>query len=46
MQYLYIHTDEQKAVFVITDDKFSTVYLTGHQLFSYLKLFAAKWQCL
>ena len=45
MQYLYIPTDEQTAVFVITDDNFSTVYLTRHQLFSYLKLFAAKCQC-
>ena len=28
MQYLYIHTDEQTAVFVITGDKISTIYLT------------------
>ena len=46
MQYLYIHTDEQTAVFVIADDKISTIYLTRHQYFSYLKLFAAKCQCL
>ena len=41
MQYLYIQTDEQTAVFVIADDKFSTIYLTRHQYISYLKLFAA-----
>ena len=46
MQYLNIHTDEQAAVFLIADDKISTIYLTGHQYFSYLKLFAAKCQCL
>ena len=46
MQDLYIHTDEQTAVFVTADDKISTIYQTRHQYFSYLKLFAAKWQCL
>ena len=46
MQYLYIHTDEQTAVFVIADDTILTIYLTRHQYFSYLKLFAAKCQCL
>ena len=25
MQYLYIHTDEQTVVFVIADDKISTI---------------------
>ena len=43
---LYIHTDEQTAVFVIADDKISTIYLTRHQYFSNLKIFAAKCQCL
>ena len=38
MQYLYIHIDEQTAVFVIADDKISTIYLTRHQYFSYMKL--------
>ena len=46
MQYMYIHTDEQTAVVVIADDKISTIYLTRHQYFSYLKLFAANCQCL
>ena len=46
MQSLYIHTDEQTAAFVIADDKISTIYLTRHQYFSYLKLFAAKCQYL
>ena len=46
MQYLYIHTDEQTAVFVVADDKMSTIYLTRQQYFSYLKIFAAKCQCL
>ena len=46
MQYLYIHTDEQTVVFVIADDKISTIYVTRHQYFGYLKLFAAKCQCL
>ena len=46
MQYLYIHTDEQAAVFVIADDKILTIYLIRHQYISYLKLFAAKCQCL
>ena len=41
IQYLYIHTDEQTAVFVIADVKISTIYLTRDQYFSYLKLFAA-----
>ena len=47
MQYLYMYknTDEQTAVVVITDDTISTIYLTRHQYFSYLKLFAAKCQC-
>ena len=43
---LYIRTDEQKAVFVIADDTISTIYLTRHQCFSYLKISAAKCQCL
>ena len=46
MKYLYIHTDEQTAVFVIADDQISTIYLSRHQHFSYLKLFAAKCHCL
>ena len=33
MQYLYIHTDEQTAVFVIADDNISSIYLTRHQYF-------------
>ena len=41
MQYLCIHTDELTAVFVIADYGISTIYLTRHQYFSYLKLFAA-----
>ena len=46
MRYMYIHTDEQTAVVVIADDKIPTIYLTRHQYFSYLKLFAANCQCL
>ena len=46
MQNLYIHTDEQTAVFVIADDEISTFYLTRHQYFCYLKLFAPKCQFL
>ena len=42
--HTYIHTDEQTAVAGIADDKISTIYLTRHQYFSYLKLFAAKCQ--
>ena len=35
MQYLYIHTGEQTAVFVIADDKISTMFLSRHQYFSF-----------